>query len=156
MNYHKRNTLPIISTPIQKQDVALLEPLPVAQPLLRGNQYLDLEQHRLVLLFWLHVNGRCNMNSFVSVSLGVCDASMWPCHYCRAFCWVTIPQDLLFMHSFDGHLGIFYFGANMTTAAMSNLVHVLWCPCTCVSVEHRPRSGGIVMLHVRWCCHPVL
>lgn len=59
-------TLPIISTQIQKQNVASLESLPVAQPLPRGNQYLDLEQHRLVLLFWLHVHGRCNMSSFVS------------------------------------------------------------------------------------------
>ena len=87
------------------------------------------------------------------VLFGVWDASMWPCaavghfHYCRAFCWVTIPQDLRVMHSFDGHLGNFYFEAIVPTAAMSNLVHISWCPHACVSVVHRPGSR-IVMSRV--------
>lgn len=122
MNDHKPSTLPIISTPIQKQDVALLESLPVAQPLLRGNLYLGLEQHGWVLLFGFTYMGDATWALLCLVSLGVCDASMWPCHFWGAFCWVTTPTRSLVYAFFWWAFGFsFTLGANMTTAAMSIL-----------------------------------
>ena len=65
-------------------------------------------------------------------------------HYCRAFCW-RLSHKLfiypLYLPIFlDVHIGSFHFGALTTTAAISNLGQVLWCPQTHISVLR----GGIL------------
>lgn len=101
------------------------------------SQYLDLEQHRLVLTFFeLHINGIYVI-----------------------FCvWFSLPNIMFvkfmfslyvwFVHSHhcsvDGYLGFFQLGAVTNSATMNILIHVFRCTYICISVEyiHRNEISG--------------